>query len=62
MKDRLAAEWTVLVLFKFSCDILAVLVCCVVLALAFCALQSDDFNSSLFLASHFINSSKFFIS
>ena len=53
MKHFFTAEWTVLVLFEFSCNILAVFCCCVILAFAFCTLKGNDINRSLFLASHF---------
>ena len=50
--DFLAAPWTILILFKLSSDILAVFVCCVILAFAICTLQCDDFYGCLFLAAH----------
>ena len=44
MKRLFAAERTVLVLLKFTGDVLAVFVCCIILLLAFAALQSDNLS------------------
>ena len=53
MHCRLAAERAILVLFKLSSNVLAVLVCSIVLLFAVCALQGNDFYGCLFLACHF---------
>lgn len=49
----LAIKGAILVQFQLTLDILSILVGCIVLALALAALQGDDFDSGLFLASHF---------
>jgi len=44
MESLFAAERAILVLLKFTGDVLAVFVCCIVLLLAFAALQSDNLS------------------
>ena len=39
--------------FQLTLDVFSILISCVILSLALTALQSDNFNSCLFLASHF---------
>jgi len=43
MKSLLTAEWTILILLELTADVLAVLICCIVLLLAISTLQSNDF-------------------
>jgi hypothetical protein len=54
VKDFFTAEWAILVLLKFSSDILTILCRSIILAFTFCALKSDDINSCLLLATHSI--------
>lgn len=61
MIDVLSAERAIFAQLKFSCNVLTVLVSCIILSFAFCALKSDDFNRSLFLASHIYLLKIFFI-
>ena len=51
----LAVKGTILVQLQLTLDVLAVLVGGIILALALAALQGDDFDSGLFLASHFLS-------
>ena len=52
MHNRLAAERTILVLFKLSGNILAVLVCSIILSLALSTLQGNDFYGCLLFTCH----------
>jgi hypothetical protein len=54
MESLFAAERTILVLLKFTGDVLAVLVCHIILPFAVTALQCDNLCSRLFLACHII--------
>ena len=58
VQNLFAAERTVLVLLKFTLNVLAVFCRRIVLAFTFAALKSDDINSCLFLATHFISPKK----
>ena len=51
----LAVEGAVLVQLHLTLNVLAILVGSVVPALALTALQGNDFDSGLFLASHFLS-------
>lgn len=52
VERMLAVERAILVQLQFALNVLAVFVSRIILALAFGALQRDDFHRSLFLASH----------
>ena len=51
----LAIKGAILVQFQLTLDILSILVGGIVLTLALAALQGDNFDSGLFLASHFLS-------
>ena len=55
MQGLLAIKGAILVQFQLTLDILSILVGGIVLALALAALQGDNFDSGLFLASHFLS-------
>ena len=53
MQNFLTAERTILVLFKFTLNVLAIFCRSIVLTFTFAALKSDNVNGCLFLATHF---------
>ena len=53
MQSMLAIKGAIFIQFQLTLNILSILVSCVILTLALTALQCDDFNSGLLLASHF---------
>ncbi len=58
MQNFFTAEGAILILFELTLNVLAVFCRRIVLAFTFAALKSDDINSCLFLATHFISPKK----